>query len=133
MEYLITPPEETVWKISDSDFIDNLLKKWPDTEIHKVTNPDSYYVIEWFTKVSGLGQRLDGALHQDRQGVSLDGNLENCAKFAIWLRSQVPKTQKLVYYAQGYNSYIELQEETTEAEIIKAFVGSVYEADSVSK
>lgn len=133
MEYLITPPEETDWKINDSDFIDNLLKQWPDTEIQKVTNPDSYYVIEWFTKVSGLGQRLDGALHQDRQGVSLDGYLEDCAKFAIWLRSQVPKTQKLVFYDQGYNSHVELQEETTEAEIIKAFVGSVYKADSVSR
>lgn len=128
MEYLITPPEQTDWQINTSNFVNILLKQWPDTEIQKPTNPDDYYALEWFTKVPGQGLKLDGALHQDRQGVSLDGYLEDCARFAIWLRSQVPKTQKLVFYDQGYNSHIELQEGTTESEIMKAFA-SVFEGD----
>jgi len=121
MQYLITPPKETDWQINQSYFVNNILKEWPDAEIQVVTNPDRFYQLEWFTKVSGEGLRLDGALHRDGQGVSLEGYLEDCAKFAIWFRSFVPKSQKLIFYDQGYNYYIELEEGITEAEILAAF------------
>lgn len=121
MEYLITPPEKTDWKINQSDFVNNLFREWPDIQIRQMTNPDDYYEFEWFTKVSGKALRLDGALHRDGRGVSLEGYLEDCAKFAIWFRSFVPKSQKLIFYDQGYNYYIELEEGITEAEILAAF------------
>lgn len=121
MEYLITPAEETDWKISRDYFVNNLLKEWSDIHIQEIRNPDNYYQMEWFTKVSGESLRLDGALHRDGQGISLDGYLKDCAKFAIWFRSLVPKSQKLIFYDQGYNYYIELQEGTTESEILAAF------------
>ncbi|MBD1804192.1 hypothetical protein H6F98_01715 [Microcoleus sp. FACHB-SPT15] len=71
----------------------------------------------------GIGNRTeDGALHRDGQGISLDGYLEDCARFVIWFRSIVPQTQKLVSYAQGYNCHVELQAETTESEIIQVFL-----------
>lgn len=125
MEYLITPPEETDWQINPSDFVNNLLKQWPDIKIQQITNPDDYYSLEWFTKVPELEPILNGALHRDGQGVSLEGYLEDCAFFAIWFRSQVPQTQKLVFYDQGYNAHIELQEGTTESEIIKSFIDTL--------
>lgn len=124
MEYLITPPEETNWKISHSYFVNNLLRQWPNVHIQEVTKQDDYYQLEWFTKVPGQALRLDGALHRDGRGVSLDGYLEDCAKFAIWFRSLVPKRQKLVFYDQGYNYHIELTEEITESDILLAFVSS---------
>jgi hypothetical protein len=125
MEYLITPPEPTDWKINESDFIQYLKKQWSDIEIRKVTNPDDYYALEWVVKVSGIEQRLDGALHRDGQGISLDGYLEDCARFAIWFRYLVPQTQKLVFYDQGYNSHVELEAETTESEIMQPFLALI--------
>lgn len=125
MEYLITPPESTSWKINESDFIQHLEKQWSDIEIRKVTNPDDYYALEWVIKVSGIGQRLDGALHRDGQGISLDGYLEDCAIFAIWFRSLVPQTQKLLFYDQGYNCHVELEAETTESEIMQPFLALI--------
>lgn len=122
MEYLITPPEPTDWKINDSDFIQRLEKQWSEVDIKLCTNPKDYYSLEWVIKVAGIGERLDGALHRDGQGISLDGYLEDCARFAIWFRSLVPQTQKLVFYDQGYNSHIELQAETTESEIMQLFL-----------
>jgi hypothetical protein len=125
MEYLITPPEPTDWKINESDFIQYLKKQWSDIEMRKVTNPDDYYALEWVVKVSGIEQRLDGALHRDGQGISLDGYLEDCARFAIWFRYLVPQTQKLVFYDQGYNSHVELEAETTESEIMQPFLALI--------
>lgn len=121
MEYLITAPEETDWKINETDFVNNLLKQWPELSIKKIPNLDDFYSLEWFNKLI-----LNGALHRDGQGVSLDGYLEDCARFAIWFCFQVPQTQKLVFYDQGYNSHIELQEGTTESEIVAAFVSANY-------
>jgi len=125
MEYLITPPEPTDWKINESDFIQYLKKQWSDIEIRKVTNPDDYYALEWVVKVSGIEQRLDGALHRDGQGISLDGYLEDCARFAILFRYIVPQAQKLVFYDQGYNSHVELEAETTESEIMQPFLALI--------
>jgi hypothetical protein len=55
----------------------------------------------------------------------LDGYLEDCAKFAVWFRYLVPQTQKLLFYDQGYNSHIELTEETTESEIMQPFLALI--------
>jgi hypothetical protein len=125
MEYLITPPEHTDWKTKEPDFIQHLEKRWSGIEIKKVTNPDDYYVLEWVIKVPKRGQRLDGALHRDGQGISLDGDLEDCVRFAVWFRSLVPQAQKLVFYDQGYNSQVELQAETTELEIMQPFLALI--------
>jgi hypothetical protein len=125
MEYLITPPEPTDWKIEESDFIQHLSKQWPEIEIQKVTDLDDYYSLEWVIKLPGMGQRLDGALHRDGQGISLDGYLEDCAKFAGWFRSLVPQIQQLVFYDQGYNSHIELKAETTASEIMQPFLALI--------
>ncbi len=122
MEYLITPLEPTNWQINASDFSQHIQKQWSDIEISSITNPDSYYSLECTIKVPGIGQRLDVALHRDGQGISLDGDLEDCARFAIWFRSLVPPTQELVFYDQGYNSHIELRAETTESDIIQPFL-----------
>ncbi|NEP12190.1 MAG: hypothetical protein F6K14_18670 [Symploca sp. SIO2C1] len=125
MEYLVTPPESTNWKISESDFIQHLEKQWSGIEIRKTTNPDDYYLLEWVVKVSGIGHRLDGALHRDGQGISLDGYLEDCARFVIWFRSLVPQTQKLVFYDQGYNCHIDLEAKTTESKIMQLLEASL--------
>lgn len=125
MEYLITPPEATDWKINESEFIDHLSKQWSDIDIKVVRNPDDYYSLEWVIKVPLIGHRLDCALHRDGQGISLDGYLEDCVRFAICFRSLVPQTQQLVFYEQGYNSHIELTEEATESEIMQPFLALI--------
>ncbi|NET86902.1 MAG: hypothetical protein F6K45_02115 [Kamptonema sp. SIO1D9] len=116
MEYLITPPASTSWKINSVEFTQSLQEKWSEVKIRTVTNPDDYYALEW---VILEGERLDGALHRDGQGISLDGSLEFCASFAIWFRSLVPETQNLLFYDQGFNFYVDLHEETTKSEIIQ--------------
>ena len=116
---------DTHGQINESDFIQHLEKQWSDIEIRKTTNPDDYYILEWVVKVSGIGQRLDGALHRDGQGISLDGYLEDCARFVIWFRSLVPQSQKLVFYDQGYNCHIELEATTKESEIMQPLEASL--------
>jgi hypothetical protein len=106
MEYLITPPEATDWKINPKSLRDDLEKSWSKIELKIVMNPDDYYCLEWIITVPKTGQRIDGALHQDRQGISLDGYIQDCATFAVWFRSLVSPSQKLLFYDQGFNSQI---------------------------
>ncbi|MEC4984066.1 MAG: hypothetical protein SAJ37_01620 [Oscillatoria sp. PMC 1068.18] len=116
MEYLITPTASTSWKINLVDFTQSLQQQWSDVKIRTVTNSDDYYALEW---VILKGERLDGALHRDGQGVSLDRSLKICASFAIWFRSLVPETQNLLFYDQGFNFQINLNLKTTKSEIIQ--------------
>lgn len=122
MEYLITPTEATDWQINENDLIKNLHQYWLDSEIKPITNIDDYHLIEWEINVPETGHRLDGALHRDRQGISLDGYIEDCASFAIWFRLLVPEVQKLLFYDQAFNHNIELKSHTSRAEIIEPFL-----------
>ncbi|MEA5511945.1 hypothetical protein VB715_19405 [Crocosphaera sp. UHCC 0190] len=125
MEYLITPPETTDWQINENELTKNLEKSWSKIKIKTISNPDDYYCLEWVIIIPETGQRLDGALHRDLQGISLDGYIKDCAAFAVWFRSLVSPSQQLVFYDQGYNSHIELQENTTELEIVEPFLSLV--------
>lgn len=124
MEYLITPPSETDWQFNQSDFIECLVNKWSNIQIKLCTNPSDNYCFEGLIKVAANSQTLEIALHRDMQGMSLDGCLEDCAFFAVWLRPLVPENQKLVFYDQGYNAHIELKDNTTESEVINSFVST---------
>jgi len=122
MEYLITPPESTHWKIDQKKFINQLSQIGLEIDIHPVANPEDYYIVEGEIKFPNTKQKLEVALHRDLQGISLDGLIEDCAKFAIWFRSFVPLSQALIFYDQGYNYHIELLENTKEDEILQTFV-----------
>jgi hypothetical protein len=122
MKYLITPDQPTQWKINAVDFIKNLQKYWHDITIKNITNSDDYYSFEWVIKIPKKETRLEGALHRDGQGISLDGYLEDCATFAIWFRSLVPESQELIFYDQGYNYYLKLQHNTRISDIMQPFL-----------
>jgi hypothetical protein len=118
MEYLITPPSVTNWKINQADFIESLKQQWSNIELNLISNSEDFYSLEWIINFPN-NQRLDGALHQDKQGISLDGDLETCANFAIWFRSLIPENQSLIFYDQGYNFDIQLQKDTQISDFMK--------------
>ncbi len=125
MEYLITPPSTTNWKINQTDFIESLKQHWSKIEINLINNAEDFYSLEWIIKFPNKNQRLDGALHQDKQGISLDGDLKTCANFAIWFRSLVPENQALLFYDQGYNFDIQLQKNTQILDFMKICLTTV--------
>lgn len=118
MEYLITPTSASDWKINQIDFIESLKYQWLNIELNLISNSQDFYSLEWTIKSPNKKDRLDGALHRDGQGISLDGNLEICATFAIWFRSLIPFQQPLVFYDQGYNFDVILQINTKKSDII---------------
>jgi hypothetical protein len=121
MEYLITPPESTNWKIDQNQFMNQLTQAALEIDLNSVANPEDYHIIEGKIKFPNT-QKLAIALHRDLQGISLDGLIEDCAKFAIWFRSVVPLSQALVFYDQGYNHHLNLLEKTKEGDILQTFV-----------
>ncbi len=119
MTYLISPTEETDLSIDAAQLITNLKRQWPKVEIRPIKNPERAYSLEWLIPMEK--GNLEGLLERTGQAVSLDGHILDCAKFALWFRSQVERRYKLVFYDQGYSAELELREDTTPEQIVKPF------------
>lgn len=129
MTYLISPPEETNLSINSEQFITNLKQRWQTVKIRKINNPDRAYSLEWIIPMEQ--GNLEGLLERTGQCVSLEGHILDCAKFALWFRSQIDSQYKLVFYDEGYSADIELYKDTTQAEIVQPFISIPVENFSV--
>jgi hypothetical protein len=120
MKYLISTPKPTALEINIEEFINSLQSKWQDIEICVIDNPSRIYQLEWIISQEKLN--LEGALSQTRRCVALDGDVRDCAEFALWFRSLIDCEYQLVFYDQAYSVDIELREETTIDDIVQFFV-----------
>ena len=68
------------------------------------------------------GGELVGRFGQDPScGVSMEGDFEDCAAFALWFRSLAPSSVPLLFFDQCFNVDIPLTNQTTVADIVAAF------------
>ncbi|NER93993.1 MAG: hypothetical protein F6J86_09155 [Symploca sp. SIO1B1] len=118
--YLISPAEETNLKIEREMFACQIYKQWHSAEVKLIDKPQSKNILEW--RINLDKSILDGYLDVNGQVIQLYGSLNNSAYFAVWIRKQVSSEYKLFFYDEGYNADVELVQNITEREIIKAFV-----------
>jgi hypothetical protein len=118
--YFISPPEATEWRLDQQAFEGLLRAQWPDVDVRRDPDPEINYPFSWTFQ----GQRgpVEGSLDRDGQAVALDADLEDAARFAVWLRGPVPPEQPLVFYDESYSASVQLTSETDEASITGAFV-----------
>lgn len=121
MSYLITPPEEPTWRIDQADFLRNMQAHWDQATVEQVTNPARSFSHTW--RIPFEGRALEGALPRDGKSVVVDGQLQDCAGFAVWARTQVPANEPLIFCDDAYNNDIELTADTSLAEILGLFGG----------
>ena len=69
------------------------------------------------------GGVLEGMFNRNYSGISVDGDFDDCAAFALWFRSLVPPQQPLLFYDQGFNVDVPLTAETTIQDLRAAFDG----------
>lgn len=119
MNYLISPPEETVWRMNESLFIEKLKERWLNIEIKRIHNAEDTYSVVWNLEMEA--GRFDGALARDDQTIGLDSDIRNCGVFAVWVRTLVPQEQPLIFYDQGYSAHIDLDASTSAEEIVRTF------------
>jgi hypothetical protein len=119
-QYFISPPEKTDLKIDVEDLTDALRQKWPDIEIETITNPADNRALVWTIQFGD--RQLDGSLDKTGLVIHLDGDIRDCAEFAVWFRSQVPARYELIFYDESYSAVCELREDTTKSQIIDTFI-----------
>ena len=120
MNYLISPPEKTDLKIESAQLINALKAEWSNIDIQTLDNPERAYSLSF--RIPLTNGFLEGSLELTGQCVVLEGDIRDCAKFALWLRLQLDSKHKLLFYDEAYSADIELSSETTEHEIIKRFM-----------
>lgn len=101
-----------------SQFRASLIERWPSAEIPD-RDPASLFALEWSIEMPG--GLLLGNFSDDPLGISVDGDFDDCAAFALWFRSLVPPQQPLLFYDQGFNEDVNLTHETTLADLRAAF------------
>lgn len=120
MKQFISPPEETEWRLDHEELARGIQARWPDAETCKVKNPASGHSLEW--TLHPQARVLAGSLDRTGQIVALEGHIEDCAAFALWLRTLVPTRQRLLFYDEGYSADVEIWMETNEDHLVAPFL-----------
>jgi hypothetical protein len=117
-DYLIIPPQKVEWKLDTNFLLSNLRTQWPGTELW--FHDSSFCALcSWEVKIEDA--RLECNLDRSQQGIFLQSDLEACVEFAIWYRKTVPNDIPLIFCDAGLYNQVELEEDTTEQDIIKVF------------
>lgn len=118
MSYFISPPDERSFAFDIDEFCDRL-SDWEGINIRQSDKPGDLNAVEWDLELR-VGD-VYGALDSTGQIVHLDGFLGDCALFALWLRTIVPKQVELLFYDEAYSADVALLSITREADLVRAF------------
>ncbi len=119
MNYLISTPKPTDLIIELTPFTHHLKAKWQTIDIQTISDPERVYQLKWISQMEN--GNLEGMLQRTGQCIALDGDVRDCAKFALWFRSLVERQYPLFFYDQAYFADISLREDTVENDIVKLF------------
>ncbi len=124
MRYVIAPLGAANWRLPAARFAAKLRTEWPEAAIRIVDivdNAESPHALEWTLPMRAT-RKVAGALDRTGQVVELEGDVRDCATFARWLRTQLPDTYRVQLSDEAATTTIEVRPETTEAELVGAFV-----------
>jgi hypothetical protein len=131
MNYFISPSEETDLKIDSAQLINRLKAKWLNIDIQHQDNPSRTYSLSF--RIPLKNSSIEGSLERTGQCVVLDGDVRDCAKFALWFRSWLDCKYNLLFYDEAYSADVALNLETTEHDIIKRFMSLEEYPNSLDK
>lgn len=123
MNYFVSPAAKTDLIIDPTQLATHLKSQWREVEIRPLKNPQREYSLEWLIPMEG--GNLEGSLEKTGQAVILDGDVSDCARFSLWLRSLIDPKYPLFFYDEGYSADIELHQKTTQEQIVNLFVSQV--------
>lgn len=119
--YFVSPPEASDWSLEAAELRVLLAERFPDAEITGPATPDDPFALHW-TIPTASGVPLDGTLHGSGDAVHMDGDVEDAAEFAVWLRGLVPPEQPLVFYDEGYTADVEITPDSRPEDLAAPFL-----------
>ncbi len=121
MRYVIAPLGAANWRLPVTRFAAKLRTEWPEAAIRIVDNAESPHALEWTLPMRAT-RKVAGVLDRTGHVVELEGDVRDCATFARWLRTQLPDTYRVGLSDEAATITIEVRPETTETELVGAFV-----------
>jgi hypothetical protein len=119
VDFLVTPPDATEWRLDPADFAAALTERWPGAEVRENGEEDPIYALD-FTLRDG-GTRVDGSFARKGQMLGLDGALEETMPVAVWFRGLVDPRQPLLFYDPALNGQVELTAEVSAEDAVRAY------------
>jgi hypothetical protein len=119
---LISKTIESDWKVSLDVLADRIVAKWPGARTEKGLDPRANQVLSW--KYRAQFGPVDGALSWERDCIYLDGDVCDCADFAVWFRKTDLATEGLIFYDEGCTAHVSLDGAIDARDIADAFLGS---------
>lgn len=119
MDYLVSPPDETDWRMDPADFEAALRAHWSVVHIERTRGTDMYAFD--FAVVVGR-DTVDGGFERDGQVLGLQHDVYLCAEVAAWFRTLVAPGQPLLFYDQMFNADVALEPGMSGREIAAAYV-----------
>ena len=117
MNYFVSSPIKTQWKMGSSEFLAKLTEHWPGAKVRRLTDPNFSHGWE----IEMPRGRLDGDFNPRFSAISISGDFEDCAAFALWFRSLIPPSVPLLFFDECFNVDTPLTDQTTVADIVTAF------------
>jgi hypothetical protein len=122
--FFIAPFEPANWDTARSNleidpkvYKQQLQEEFPETEFYEISG---VHLLEWSIPSASQGARIGGALHSDRQIVSLDTPVE---KFFLWHRTVIPAKHRLFLFNESSTDSLELKSGTTLEDITRFIRG----------
>jgi hypothetical protein len=106
---------ETDLRISPDEYASKLKELWFDVTV--LTGYSEDYTLWWELKRDGSFQIM-GGLQTNRNVVSVEGNKEYIAEFAVWHRAFVPRKYHLYVFHESLEISFELERGKTIQEVL---------------
>ena len=119
--YFISPFKPPVWagetdlRIAPEDYINGLKSLWPDVNI--ISEQPKSYVLWWELRRDGAFHIM-GGLQEGYNVVSIEGNKEYIAEFAVWHRAFVPPVYRLYFFHESLTTNFELEASVTKQVVL---------------
>lgn len=120
MSYIISLPDKATWNIDDIILAEELNDHWPGINVRRISDPQDVRTIIWGMDMAA--GYLDGARLREVDMICLYSDIDNCAEFAVWFRTLIPKKYPLLFHDHGHVVDVDLQHTTTIEDIQNAFL-----------
>nr|AYM52314.1 hypothetical protein [Hyalangium minutum] len=103
-------------------FLQALCSHWPQAQAEEIHNPADIHALEFSIPLAH--SRVYGSLTRGGDSVVFVGDLRDCAEFALWCQTLLPREEVATFCDESMSGTLELDGGTTSADILRAFEGA---------
>jgi hypothetical protein len=107
------------WSITEQEFIELVLSRWPSATINPVGLPGGTRSIDF--RMQMPESVMEGHFNIKGSTVVFYGTIHDCAGFALWYQTALSEGGPFLLFDEGYNRSIELRPDTSVEDILGTF------------